>query len=581
MVTATETIHWKPWSREAFAAADRAGKPILLAIGAVWCHWCHVMDQTSYSDPEVISLVNERFIPIRVDTDKRPDINSRYNLGGWPTTAFLTANGDLMTGGTYIPPENLRPILLKVSDYYHEHRDDICERVAQLKAETTEREDNETAEAGLISYEIVREVVDSLRRSYDPEFGGFGREPKFPHARALELALAWHRRTGDSQMLEIGVKTLGMMASGGIFDDQAGGFFRYSTTRDWTIPHFEKMLEDNALLLMDCLIAFQVTGRENFRNTARSVISYVDSTLSDPETGAFYGSQDADEAYYALNLAGRSGRPAPSVDRTVYTDWNSMMIVSYLRASEVLGEPRLRDRALRALDFLLAECWSETVGAYHFCQDGRAEHPGLLGDQVWLARALLEACLLETGSADAVQPASRYLEAARNLCRLIERDHWTEEKGGFADASDRVEAIGALEEKHVSFEENSIAADLFLRMYQLSGDRRYHDLARKTISALLRVYRRYDVIGSAYALAVDRFLRPIKVTVTGPAGRGDSSALFRLARSAYLPGGIVLFSREPQDEPAAEICTHDACLPKTTDLAELRDKLDGLIKVRF
>ncbi len=570
-------IQWHPWGLEALERARREDKPILLSIGAVWCHWCHVMDRTSFSDPDVISLINHRFVPIKVDTDKRPDVNNRYNLGGWPTTAFLTPGGDLMTGGTYIPPDSLKPILEKVSDYYREKHEEIEERVARLKFEAMEPEE-ETVEVdgALVSYEIVREVLDSLRRAYDREFGGFGREPKFPHARALELALAWHRRTGDPEMLEIATKTLQMMAGGGMYDDQAGGFFRYSTTRDWTVPHFEKMLEDNALLLKDCLIAYQVTGQDQYLGVARSVIGYIDSTLSDPRTGAFFGSQDADEEYYALSLAERAGREAPYVDRTIYTDWNAMMVISYLKASEVMGEPRLRDRALRALDYLVQESWSETVGAYHFNVDGKSEHPGLLNDQVWLARALVEAHLL-------VEPSGRphYLETARSLCRLIERDHWDQEKGGFFDTSDRVEAIGALREKHKPFEENANAADLFLMMYQLGGDQRYRNLAEKTLGGFLRIYRRYDVISAAYALTVDRLLRPLKISITGPAAGPGTLGLFSLARSAYLPGALVQIDHEPGPSPAASICTHDACLPPISDPAQLKDQIERLVRVQL
>lgn len=574
MVT-VKGIDWRSWGEGAFSEAAEAGKPILLSIGAVWCHWCHVMDRTSYSDPNVVQMINDRFIPIRVDTDKRPEVNSRYNLGGWPTTAFLTPGGDLMTGGTYLPPENLKPILKKVSDYFRENRKEIEERVARLKFEVVERgEEENPIEGALLSYEIVRGVLESLRRAYDRELGGFGREPKFPHARALELALAWYRRTGDRETLEIAAKTLQMMAGGGMYDDQAGGFFRYSTTRDWSIPHFEKMLEDNALLLRNYLTAYQVTGEDQYLGVARSVIGYIDSTLSDPKTGAFFGSQDADEEYYALALADRTGRQAPYIDRTLYTDWNSMMVISYLRASEVLGEPRLRDRALKALDYLLKECWTETTGAYHFHASGKSEHPGLLNDQVWLARALVEAHLL-------VETSGRphYLEAARSLCGLIERDHWDDERGGFYDTSGRIEAIGALREKQKPFEENANAADLMLVMYQLGGDQRHRDLAEKTLVAFRRAYRRYDVISAAYALAVDRLLQPLKITISGPADRAETLALFNLARSAYLPGGLVNLEDEPGQSLAAMICTHEACLPPVSTPVELKGQMDRLVRV--
>src|SRR5579875_3527969 len=210
-------IAWRPWEAATFAQAQAEDKPILLAISAVWCHWCHVMDETSYSDPEVIETINERFIPIRVDNDRRPDVNARYNMGGWPTTAILTPEGDPITGGTYIPPSQLKRTLDQVAELYKTHKAEIAD-------------------------------------GFDPEYGGFGYEPKFPQTDALELLLLEYRRSRalgspDERLYNMLAKTALGMARGGMYDHVEGGFFRYSTTRDWSVPHFEKMAEDHGGLL--------------------------------------------------------------------------------------------------------------------------------------------------------------------------------------------------------------------------------------------------------------------------------------------------------------------------------------------
>lgn len=311
-------VEWREWGHEAFREARDSGRPILLAIGAVWCHWCHVMDRESYSDPEIVRIINSEFIPIRVDNDKRPDVNSRYNMGGWPTTAFLTADGEVMTGGTYIPPERFKPLLKKISRFYQDNRDDIKGRIRALR----EPED-EVKRAGRLQPAIIENLLEDIRDSFDGKYGGFGVEPKFPHTSAIDLALAGYLRTGSDDLLRIVTQTLTAMAAGGIYDHEMDGFFRYSTTRDWSIPHFEKMLEDNAGLLKNFLHAYQVTGDESLRRTAEGIIRYVDSTLSDPETGAFYGSQDAGEEYYALKKEERLKRPAPHVDGTI---WGSSIL---------------------------------------------------------------------------------------------------------------------------------------------------------------------------------------------------------------------------------------------------------------
>src|SRR5579884_2397842 len=235
-------IHWREWDDSAFAHAREQDKPILLAISAVWCHWCHVMDETSYSDPSIIEVINERYVPVRVDNDRRPDVNARYNQGGWPSTAFLTPDGSLLAGATYLPPEQMRSALEQVAQFYKTNREQIAQRAQQLRESRADR----AAACEELRDEIVAYAMQTLAEAYDEEFGGFGDAPKFPMIDALEFLLQEFRATGDQRAYTMVAKTLLAMSSAGMYDHVEGGFFRYSTTRDWSVPHFEKMTEDHA-----------------------------------------------------------------------------------------------------------------------------------------------------------------------------------------------------------------------------------------------------------------------------------------------------------------------------------------------
>ena len=325
-------VGWREWGQAAFAEAAEKGRPVLLSISAVWCHWCHVMDRTTYQDPEVIERIGGHFVPVRVDSDRRPDVNSRYNMGGWPTTAFLTPEGEILTGATYLPAGTMRELLDRVATFHAEHREDIRQEVAGRKRVAPPALPA-GASAGLDATEALsaaREVARSLAEAYDPDHGGFGVQPKFPQPKALEYLLVTYLRDaarGDPQRarwasrhLEMVETTLRAMGQGGMYDHVAGGFFRYSTTRDWSVPHYEKMLEDNAQLLAIYARLARLTADPVYLDTVRDVVRYLEDWLRSDD-GYFCGSQDADEAYYALDAAGREERrdTAPRVDRTLYS----------------------------------------------------------------------------------------------------------------------------------------------------------------------------------------------------------------------------------------------------------------------
>ncbi|HEY7612759.1 MAG TPA: thioredoxin domain-containing protein [Gemmatimonadales bacterium] len=302
---AHQPIHWYPWSEAAFAAARAQDRPVLLDIGAVWCHWCHVMDGESYEDPAVARYLNENFVCIKVDRDERPDVDARYQRavqaftrqGGWPLTAFLTPDGDVFFGGTYFPPESkfgqpgFRTVLASVLDAYRSRRGQV-EAQAQAIRKVLDTHLDESA-PGEASPALLTQAEEGIAQVFDPVNGGFGSQPKFPHPGALTFLLhRWHDRPEDHTR-EIIDRTLTGMARGGMYDQLGGGFHRYSVDAKWIVPHFEKMSYDNSELLKAYLDAYAAFGTEEYAEVARGIVRWVREVASDPAAG-YAASQDAD-----------------------------------------------------------------------------------------------------------------------------------------------------------------------------------------------------------------------------------------------------------------------------------------------
>jgi uncharacterized protein YyaL (SSP411 family) len=302
---AHQPIHWYPWGNEAFAAAEAADRPVLLDIGAVWCHWCHVMDGESYENPEVAAFLNQHFVCIKVDRDERPDVDVRYQRavqtltqqGGWPLTAFLTPQGEVFFGGTYFPPDGkygrpgFRTVLASVLEAYRGRREQVHVQ-AQAIRRILDEHLNEGA-PGEVSPALLDEAVSHISRAFDPVNGGFGGQPKFPHPAAITLLLhRWYDQPSD-QIRTVIDRTLQGMARGGMHDQLGGGFHRYSVDAKWIVPHFEKMSYDNSELLKTYLDAYSLLGTEEYADVARGIVHWVREVASDPE-GGYAASQDAD-----------------------------------------------------------------------------------------------------------------------------------------------------------------------------------------------------------------------------------------------------------------------------------------------
>ena len=490
-----EAIHWYAWESATFALAQTQSKLILLDLTAVWCHWCHVMDETSYSDPTVIGLLNERYIPVRVDTDRRPDIQARYLMGGWPTTAILTAEGDILTGGTYIPPEELAALLITVNEQYAESRETVTQRIAELRQQVAEAGPEPVAEPFAAAREAA---LDRLAQTYDPVNGGFGAQPKFPNPDGVALMFRELHTSGEKIWRDRIRHTLNGMRK--LVDLVWGGVFRYSVTADWETPHYEKLLSGNAQILQNYLEAYQVSGDPVDRATAEAILRYVEQFMWDT-SGGFFGSQDADvvdprthellvdgEEYFLLSEQQRLAVGIPTVDRTLYVNWNGQMIVALLEAASLLDAPRYRQMGLLAFHRLWAAGRGPDGQMWHslYEEEGKwvSGSVATLNDQVHFGLASL-AAYSATGE-------RAYLQYAQALANYVTAHLVDPEHGGFFDLQADPSAPGTLSIQEVSCPDNIIAARFFTRLHRLTDDPGHRVSAESALKRCGGVYKEGD-----------------------------------------------------------------------------------------
>ena len=482
------------------------------------------MDETTYSNQGVIDLINRDYIPIRVDNDLRPDVNNRYNMGGWPTTAFLTPQGDILTGATYLPPDQMLGALERVEGYYRGNKPQI---VAQVLEGRKKASSVVAASAGSLDPRLVDAVLAAVENAYDRTYGGFGGSPKFPQTEAIALLAEQSARRDEPQLLEMARFTLRQMAGGGTYDHVEGGFFRYSTTQDWSVPHFEKMLEDHGGLIS----ALALAGEGEILDSATA---YLDRVLRDPATGLYAGSQDADEAYYALDAEGRAGLEAPYVDRRVYSNWNCMLAVAYLEADARLGRPALRQEASELLDRLFADNFTAAGGMLHAEGIG-----GQLGDQAWALLAAVRGFQSGLGAA--------WLATAEAVAAHLEEAYADADFGGYFDHA-AGEELGRLEDRLKPIGENSVVALALFELGTLAGGE-HRERGRRALESVAQLPARYGLMAAGWARAYDRYLgEPVKVT-TG-------SADLARAALAIKPYAVI----EPSSDQRAVVCLGTLCL---------------------
>ncbi len=523
-----EGIHWFEWHPESFQLAKILDRPILLDLTAVWCYWCREMEENSYADSQVVRLANELFVPIRVNVDRRPDISERYNFGGLPTTAVLTPDGDTISAGTYIPAEELKTWLLSQSEYFRAQKIEIRRRLASFSAEAS----LEPAE-GELSEAIVRDLQQCLLENFDRIYGGFGTQPKFPLPDAIELSLISAHITGEEVFRRILTKTLDEMAIGGLFDRIEGGFHRFSTTRDWSSPHFEKILDGNAELLRNYVRAYKLTGDERYRKVSERTVEYMLKTLRDPEKAAFYGSQAADEEYYNLTKDARSGMNPPAVDKTIYTSWNACAILSLIEAASITQvESDLLSVCENVANFLFKEGFEESKGMHHYF-DPAPTLTGLLTDNLEMASALLNLHMATGGQI--------YLRRANELALVIQKEFWDKENGGFCDRVKNLKADGNLKRSEKNLQENSMMAEFLLKLGAVTGNAENIDVARKTLGLFAESYSELGLQASGYAQTVNLALHgSIRIEIVGQRHDSSFQEFLKAASSLLEPRCVVL-----------------------------------------
>ncbi len=574
-------ITWYEWGDDSFELADTLELPVMLYITAPWCEPCHLMEQTTLAQPDVVATLNDDFIPILVDADKRPDVDARYNQGGWPTTAFLNAAGEVLESHNFLTAEQMMAALSRIKVRFAGEEAPPAPTVGVRPGAPWAEVQEHPEAVGDLTPDLVEEITGKVVEVFDREHGGFGTAPKFHHADVLEFVLAVAHRTGDDALLEVVHKSLQAMAQGDLHDHVGGGFFRYSTTADWGVPHYEKMAGDQAQLLSLYLHAYQAFGHPTYLETARGILAYIETILWDRDRGYFYSSQAADPGFYALDAEGRSGREAPYVDRTIYTERNAVVASAYLLASAVLNDPRYADLAVRALEFVWQRNYQEGLGMSHYF-DNQPRLPGLLVDQVSMALAWL----------DSYEHFGRevYLQRAETLMRFAD-NALRDGDSRYFDTVAAPEAVGRLRRREKSFRENVTVAETHLRLSRLTGRERDRQLAQQTLEALLPYLPDLGLGAGCFALIVDHLLRrPLLVTVVGENEDRIRAELIRAARRAYAPNKTVQ-AVDPVWEPArlarlgypaepapvAYVCLGTLCARPTADPDELLAQAQAMI----
>ncbi len=488
-------IQWRDWGQHAFDEAKRMNKLILLSLSAVWCHWCHIMDETTYSDPAVIDFINNNFIPIRVDADLRPDIDSLYNQGGWPSTAILTPQGEVMSGGNYFPPEEMLGRLKRATALMRSDPAAVEDRIDELRTLKDLRANRQDTFAGLPNNATLDDILGKVKSSFDEKNGGFGSGQKFPSPDTIDFLLSIYARRKEAEALRIVVITLDHMAQGELYDKRDGGFFRYATKPNWSEPHYEKMLDVNAGMIRNYANAALVTGKKEYIGIIDATVAYVQASLYDASTGAFYGSQDADEDYYRSK--NREAMQIPAIDKTVYADSSSLMISALISAYDATGRDAYLALAIRSGNFVLENLSGGDGGVFHVLRDRKPGLKGMLSDNALFGSALLD-LYNATGE-------RKYLQRGKQIGRLLIDRFYDAKAKRFRMVMDppikKPVTAGMLAEINDNIA-NYRALRFLSRLAYVDDSLRIRETRNDVAVTLMNEYRRYAPYVSSYGNAV-------------------------------------------------------------------------------
>ncbi len=554
---AHQPVHWRPWGEEAFAEARAGDRPILLDIGAVWCHWCHVMDGESYEDPDLARFLNEHFVCVKVDRDERPDVDTRYQRavqaltgqGGWPLTAFLTPEGDVFYGGTYFPPDGrfgrpgFRDVLERVGTIYREQKDKVAATARQLTGQVAAG--LVEGRPGVLAPDLLAQGADRMARLFDWRYGGFGTAPKFPHPSAAQFLLGRWWDTRAPWLLEVVQKTLDGMARGGVHDQVGGGFHRYSVDERWCVPHFEKMAYDNAELLRAYVQGYAALGGAGWREAAVGIVAWCFEVLADREHGGFGASQDADVGLHddgdyftwtvaeALAVLGADEWEVARRRWDIHPDGEmhhnpEKNVLWVARSVEAIAEELQLDapRVVALLDTARAKL-----------KAARALRTAPFVDRTiyvsW--NAMLAEAFLEAGAVLGRDDCTAF--ALKTLERL-----WSEAfvpGQGMRHRLDPPPAHDAPRTLDVSLLDDQVqAASAFLTAHEHSGDGRWLDRGRELVEMMLAFYWDerdggfFDTAGGGPGFLATR-AKPIQ---DAPSGSANATAALTLLRLAAMTG---------------------------------------------
>ncbi len=531
----TDPIRWRHYEPATIASAARDDRPVLMVITAPWCQFCRELMATSFADPDVARIVEASFVPIHVDAERRPDVNQRFGTGAWPTIAWLTPDGELIAQDNFLDAAALRSRLERVRDAWQADGQDIRRRIGELWARSAE---GGGPERGKLRREMVDDITAAIYDKLDHRHGGFGDGIKFPHPEAIDFALVQVQKRDDERMRQVVTLTLDRMMESPLHDVVDGGFFRFSRTPDWHSPNYEKLLDQNALVLRAYLEAHQVFGNEAYRRTAEGVARWMLDVMRDPHSGAFAGSQDGESDYFVGDAAERARREPPSLDRTVYCHANALAISNLLKASAVLERPEWREHAMTALRFLLDNLY-DGRDVHHYW-DGTYHLPGMLSDQAYLVRALIDASQ-QTGDSDLLLPAEAIAE--RTIAQNKAPD------GGFYDILHDPRSRGSMRRRNRSILDNAAMAEALMRLSYLSRRPEFYAEATAALEAFASNYREFGYYVAGYGRAVDLFFyEPLFVTIVGPREAPASVELRRTALSTYVPSRVVQ-TLDPEHDP--------------------------------
>ncbi len=480
-------IDWWPWGRAAFDAAADTDRPVVLHLTASWSHWCHRMDEETYSEPDIIDRINA-LVPVRVDTEAAPHVRDRYIAGGWPTVAFLTPTGEVLWSGRYLDPDGFREVLDKVLDAWTGRRNELQAEIERRRKALEVARGHQAA--GALRRNVGEAVLTALRNTFDARNGGFGDAPKFPAPEAVELLWRLADRADDQDWAHMARHTLDGMLAGELLDRRDGGFFRYALEADWTAPRHEKVLEANAGLVQAFARGVAAEDREDWRDAVTSGVEWVETRLSRKD-GLWGNSQTDDPTYFEEERG-----PEPPVDLVAYTAYDALWIRALARAGVAQDRPDWVARAARGMDAVLELMAADDDLLFRARGADEPWQPGLLEDLVETARA----CMTLAGATD----RDGWHDAAARLADAMVRHLWDDD-GGFVDHVANEDSVGALRYSERAFLPNASAACLFLELDALSEGRARRHVAERILALLAPVAARYGQDAAGFALAADRY----------------------------------------------------------------------------